>query len=81
MFAVKRSALFTYWMPGKTEEYVVEGLSVRRLGRPEESHSYPYSLNNGTPARCEDLRARPERVSRRARGEPILSRESPKTTA
>lgn len=78
---MKRSALFTDWMLGKTKEYVVEGVSVRRLGHSEESLSYPYSLNYDTPARCEDLRPHPERVSRRAQGESSSSRESSETTA
>lgn len=56
VFAAKRSAPFTDLMPGATEEYVVEGVPVRRIGRPEESLSRPYRLNYDNPRMAEGMR-------------------------
>ncbi|HEV8045306.1 MAG TPA: glycosyltransferase, partial [Rubrobacter sp.] len=56
VFAAKRSAPFTDLRPGETEDYVVEGVPVRRIGRPEESLSRPYRLNYDNPRMAEGMR-------------------------
>lgn len=55
VFAAKRSAPFTDLQPGETEDYVVEGVPVRRIGRPEESLSRPYRLNYDNPRMAEGM--------------------------
>lgn len=45
IFAAKRSAPFSRLEQGATEDYSVEGVPVRRVGRPSESTSRPFRLN------------------------------------
>jgi glycosyltransferase involved in cell wall biosynthesis len=45
VFAAKRSIPSSGIRPYETEDYEVEGIPVRRVGRPEEGLSRPYHLN------------------------------------
>jgi glycosyltransferase involved in cell wall biosynthesis len=45
VFAAKRSAPSSELMPGEVEDYAVEGVPVRRIGRPRESLLRSYRLN------------------------------------
>lgn len=56
VFAAKRSAPFTDLSPGETEDYVFEGVPVRRIGRPHESLSRPFRLNYGNTETAASLR-------------------------
>jgi glycosyltransferase involved in cell wall biosynthesis len=55
VFAAKRSVPFTDLRPGKMEDYAVEGVPVRRIGRPEESLSRPYQLNYDNPRMADGM--------------------------
>lgn len=56
VFAAKRSVPFSDLSPGDTENYTVEGVPIRRVGRPRESFSRPFRLNYENPAMAETLR-------------------------
>ena len=43
--AAKRSVPHSDLLPYETEDYEIEGIPVRRIGRPEEGLSRPYELN------------------------------------
>src|SRR5215213_7896251 len=45
VFAAKRSVPGSGIRPYETEDYELEGIPVRRVGRPEEGLSRPYRLN------------------------------------
>jgi len=45
VLAAKRTVPHSDLGPGETEDYEFDGVPVRRVGRPEESLSRPYSLN------------------------------------
>ncbi len=45
VFAAKRSAPVHDILPGEVEDYEVDGVPVRRVGRPEEGLSKPYVLD------------------------------------
>jgi hypothetical protein len=45
VFAAKRSIPGSGTRPYETEDYRFEGISFRRVGRPEEGLSSPYQLN------------------------------------
>lgn len=50
VFAAKRSVPVTDLPAGATEDYTVEGVPVRRIGRPRESLARPFRLNYDNPA-------------------------------
>ncbi len=45
VFAAKRSIPGSGIRPGETEDYELDGIPVRRVGRPEEGLARPYHLN------------------------------------
>lgn len=45
VLAAKRTVPHSELRPGQTEDYEFEGITVRRVGRPEEGLSRPYELN------------------------------------
>jgi glycosyltransferase involved in cell wall biosynthesis len=45
VLAARRTVPHSDLLPGETEDYEFEGVSVRRIGRPEEGLSRPYELN------------------------------------
>ena len=49
VLAAKRSRPFSELRPGEVEDYLVDGIPVRRVGRPHESLSRPYILNYRNP--------------------------------
>ena len=56
VFAAKRSLPSTGLPPGATEDYAVEGVPVRRIGRPLESLKRPFRLNYENPEMAAGLR-------------------------
>lgn len=56
VFAAKRSAPFSGLSAGEVEDYEVDGLPVRRIGRPAESLSRPFRLNYDNPSMAAGLR-------------------------
>lgn len=55
VFAAKRSSPITDLEPGSVEDYVFEGVPVRRAGRPRESSRRSYRLNYDNPETAERL--------------------------
>jgi glycosyltransferase involved in cell wall biosynthesis len=45
VLAAKRTVPHSDLLPGETDDYVFEGIPVRRIGRPEEGLARPYELN------------------------------------
>jgi glycosyltransferase involved in cell wall biosynthesis len=45
VLAAKRTVPHSDLLPGETEDYELEGIPVRRIGRPEEGLTRPYDLN------------------------------------
>jgi glycosyltransferase involved in cell wall biosynthesis len=45
VLAAKRTVPHSDLLPGETEDYEVDGVPVRRIGRPEEGLARPYELN------------------------------------
>jgi glycosyltransferase involved in cell wall biosynthesis len=45
VLAAKRTVPRSDLLPGETEDYELEGIPVRRIGRPEEGLTRPYELN------------------------------------
>jgi glycosyltransferase involved in cell wall biosynthesis len=56
VFAAKRSLPSTNLSPGAMEDYAVEGVPVRRIGRPLESLKRPFRLNYENPEMAAGLR-------------------------
>ena len=56
IFAAKRSLPSTNLSPGAIEDYAVEGVPVRRIGRPLESLKRPFRLNYENPEMAAGLR-------------------------
>ncbi len=56
VFAAKRASPVTNLQPGETEDYTVEGVPIRRVGRPRESLLRPYRLNYDSPLPAGRLR-------------------------
>jgi glycosyltransferase involved in cell wall biosynthesis len=56
VFAAKRSVPFSKLMPVEVEDYAVEGVPVRRIGRPRESLLRSYRLNYDNPMMAAGLR-------------------------
>ncbi len=57
VFAAKRGAPITDLPAGETEDYTVEGVPVRRIGRPRESITRSFRLNYDNPALAAGLEA------------------------